>query len=130
MPRASRRCSRADSTTSSIALIPHAEALEAFRALARDRVYHSAVVLNLQSPGAAILGELLEAFVGAVEAAVAGALAAAARARCWIFSRGSSSPPTAGRRPISTRACSAITDFVSGMTDSYAVAIAAKVRAL
>jgi len=63
-----------------ITLIPHAEMLQAFRALARDRVYHSAVVLNLQSPGAAVLGELLEGFVGAVEAAAAGAPAPGAGA--------------------------------------------------
>ena len=112
-----------------IALIPHAEALQAFRALARDRVYHSAVVLNLQSPGAAILGELLEAFVGAVESGAGGA-----------------SPPGAGAildllpgqfllsdgRPASDvyARVLAITDFVSGMTDSYAVAVAQKLRSL
>ena len=88
-----------------IALIPHAEALEAFRALARDRVYHSAVVLNLQSPGAAILGELLEAFIGAADAAVTGSRAAAVRAVLDILP-GSSSAPRAGRRAIFMRVCS------------------------
>ena len=112
-----------------ITAIPHAAALEAFRVLARDRVYHSAVVLNLQSPGAAILGELLEAFVGAVEAAAQGAAQPRARAILGFlpdqFLSGGGKPA----RDLYARVL-AITDFISGMTDSYAVALAAKVRAL
>jgi dGTPase len=112
-----------------IAVIPHAGALEAFRALARDRVYHSAVVLNLQSPGAAILGELLQAFIGAVEALASGASAPGERA-ILQFLPGQFLPQA--DRPASELYARvlAITDFVSGMTDSYAVAVAAKLRAL
>ncbi len=112
-----------------IALIPHAAGLEAFRALARERVYQSAVVLNLQSPGAAILGELLDAFVGAVEAAARGGLAPRERAILeflpgqFLCADGRPAADLYGR-------VLAITDFVSGMTDSYAVAMAEKVKAL
>jgi dGTPase len=112
-----------------IALIPHAEALEAFRALARDRVYHSAVVLNLQSPGAAILGELLEAFVGAVESAAAGDTAPRARAILDLLPGQFLSAEGRPAADLYARVL-AITDFVSGMTDSYAVAVVAKLRAL
>jgi dGTPase len=112
-----------------IALIPHAEALEAFRTLARDRVYHSAVVLNLQSPGAAILGELLEAFVAAVETAAAGALPP--RERAILDFLPGQFLASAGKPAADLYArVLAITDFVSGMTDSYAVAVLAKLRAL
>ena len=112
-----------------IALIPHAAALEAFRALARDRVYHSAVVLNLQSPGAAILGELLQAFVGAVEAAAAGAATPRERAILeFLPGQFLSADGRPAAQPYAR--VLAITDFISGMTDSYAVAVAAKVRAL
>ena len=112
-----------------IAVIPHAQTLEAFRALARERVYHSAVVLNLQSPGAAILEELLQAFVGAVEAVVNGSPLAQARA---ILEFLPGQFLSADGRPASELYARvlAITDFISGMTDSYAVAVAAKVRAL
>lgn len=112
-----------------IALIPHAEALEAFRALARDRVYHSAVVLNLQSPGAAILGELLDAFVGAVELAAAGAAPPRARATLEFLPGQFLSADGRPAADLYARVL-AITDFVSGMTDSYAVAVVAKLRAL
>ncbi len=112
-----------------IALIPHAEALEAFRVLARDRVYQSAVVLNLQSPGAAILGALLDAFVGAVEAAVTGA--SLPRARAILGFLPGQFLCADGRPAVDLYArVLAITDFVSGMTDSYAVAVVAKLRAL
>jgi dGTPase len=112
-----------------IAVIPHAQALEAFRALARERVYHSAVVLNLQSPGAAILGELLDGFVGAVEAVVTGASAPGERALLDFLPGQFLCADGRPAADLYARVL-AITDFVSGMTDSYAVAMAAKLRAL
>ena len=112
-----------------IAVIPHANALEAFRVLARDRVYQSAVVLNLQSPGAAVLGDLLDAFVGAVEAAASGASAPGARAILEFLPGQFLSADGRPAADLYARVL-AITDFVSGMTDSYAVAVAAKGRAL
>ncbi len=112
-----------------IVLIAHARALEAFRALARDRVYQSAVVLNLQSPGAAILGELLDAFVGAVEAAVAGSSPPGASAILGFLPGQFLCADGRPAADLYARVL-AITDFVSGMTDSYAVAVATKVRAL
>ena len=112
-----------------ISLIPHAAALEAFRALARSRVYQSAVVLNLQSPGAAILGALLDAFVGAVE--VAATDLALPRARQILDLLPGQFLGADGRpAPELYARVLAVTDFVSGMTDSYAVAVAAKLRAL
>lgn len=110
-----------------VTLIPHAQSLEAFRALARDRVYHSAVVLNLQSPGAAILGELLDAFVGAVEAAAAGPVPPRARAILELLPGQFLCADGRPAAELYARVL-AITDFVSGMTDTYAVAVAAKVR--
>jgi dGTPase len=112
-----------------VAVIPHAAALEAFRALARDRVYQSAVVLNLQSPGAAILGGLLDAFVGAVEAAAKGAMPPRGREVLDLLPGQFLAAEGKPAADLYARVL-AITDFVSGMTDSYAVAVAAKVRAL
>ncbi len=112
-----------------VALIPHARSLEAFRTLARDRVYHSAVVLNLQSPGAAILGELLDALLGALEAAAEGSPPPRAREILgflpgqFLCADGRPAADLYARVLV-------ITDFVSGMTDSYAVAIAAKLRVM
>ena len=112
-----------------IAHIPHADALEAFRALARERVYHAAVVLNVQSPGAAILGTLLDAFVGAVESTAAGRVSP--RDRAVIELLPGQFLANAGQPAAQLYArLLGITDFVSGMTDSYAVAMAQKVRAL
>ncbi len=112
-----------------IAVIPHAAALEAFRTLARERVYQSAVVLNLQSPGAAVLGELLDAFVGAVEAAASGLALPQARAVLDLLPGQFLAADGRPAAELYARVL-AVTDFVSGMTDSYAVAVAAKVRAL
>jgi dGTPase len=87
------------------------------------------VVLNLQSPGAAILGELLDAFVGAVELAAAGAAPPRARATLEFLPGQFLSADGRPAADLYARVL-AITDFVSGMTDSYAVAVVAKLRAL
>ena len=86
------------------------------------------MVLNLQSPGAAILGELLDAFVGAVEAAAGGAAAPGARAILELLP---GQFLCAGGKPASGLYARllGVTDFVSGMTDSYAVAVVKKLRA-
>jgi dGTPase len=112
-----------------IAVIPHAAALEAFRALARERVYQSAVVLNLQSPGAAVLGELLDAFVGAVE--VAATDLELPQARAVLDFLPDQFLAAAGRPAAELYArVLAVTDFISGMTDSYAVSVGQRVRSL
>ena len=87
------------------------------------------MVLNLQSPGAAILGELLDAFVGAVEAAASGAPAAGARALLDFLPGQFLSADGRPAAELYARVL-AITDFVSGMTDSYAVAVGEKIRSL
>ena len=112
-----------------VALIPHADALQAFRALARDRVYDSAVVLNLQSPGAAILGKLLDAFVGAVEATAGGTSSRLEREILGLLPEQFLCSDGRPAADLYARVLG-ITDFVSGMTDSYAVAVVAKLRAL
>ncbi|HUX23153.1 MAG TPA: hypothetical protein VMV87_00915, partial [Burkholderiales bacterium] len=79
--------------------------------------------------GAAILGELLDGFVGAVEAAAAGASAPGERAILGFLPGQFLCADGRPAADLYARVL-AIADFVSGMTDSYAVAMAGKIRAL
>jgi dGTPase len=72
---------------------------------------------------------MLDAFVGAVEAAAAGTILPGARAILDLLPGQFLSAEGRPAAELYARVL-AITDFVSGMTDSYAVAVAAKLRAL
>jgi dGTPase len=75
-----------------------AGALEAFKNLAARRVYRSAPVIGIETPGFSVLGSLLESFVGA---------------GTGLFPEGPEADPY--QRILK------VTDYISGMTDSFAV---------
>ena len=114
-----------------VSIIPHAEPLEALRDLAMRRVYGSAPAREAGGPGHEVLGELLSAFLGAVTTAAEqpGATTARWHAILAVVPDQFLGPSRVPERNLYRRVLG-VTDFVSGMTDSYAVAVAAKVRAL
>ncbi|TAK52534.1 MAG: dNTP triphosphohydrolase [Betaproteobacteria bacterium] len=112
-------------------VVPHAEQLEAMRALAERRVYGSAPAREARAPGVEVLGELLAAFVGAVDAAAAdpGALSARFRSVFDMIPDQFLAPQRAPAADLYARVLG-ITDYVSGMTDSYAVAMRERLAGL
>ncbi len=112
-------------------VVRHAGELEAMRALAERRVYGSAPAREARAPGVEVLGELLAAFVGAVNAAAEKPAALSARARAILamipdqFLAAHGAPDA----DLYSRVLG-ITDYVSGMTDSYAVAMRERIAAL
>ncbi len=109
-----------------VSLIPQAEALEAFRDLARKNVYQAAPVLGIKQPGLSALGELLEAFVGATEKWAAGQREPGIQEVLamvpvqFVDAKRVSNEALYGR-------VMGITDFVAGMTDSFAAGVLRKV---
>lgn len=106
-------------------VMPHAAELEAMRVLAERRVYGSVPAREAKAPGVEVLGVLLSAFVGAVNAA-----APDARQRAIVaMIPGQFLAP--GRKPDADPYARVlgITDYVSGMTDSYAVAMRERLAA-
>lgn len=112
-------------------VIPHAGELEALRRLAEGRVYGSGPAREAGAPGVEVLGELLTAFLGAVESAAAGDAQPARRTRA-ILGMIPDQFLAAGRVPDADpyRRALAITDFVSGMTDRFAVLTRRRLAAL
>jgi len=112
-------------------VVPHAGELEAMRALAERRVYGSAPAREARAPGVEVLGELLAAFLGAVNAAAENPAALSARAHAVLAMIPDQflAPQRAPAADLYPRVLG-ITDYVSGMTDSYAVAMRERLAVL
>ncbi len=114
-----------------LAHLPRREALERLILVAREKIYCAAEVVEIQAAGFQVIGELLERFVQAVDdIAEQGAAAAPknqmlARLIPGQF-KGNGDAVSANRY----RRLLQLTDFVSGMTDSYAVSLYKKVTGI
>lgn len=105
--------------------IDGAQDFRRFRQLAADRLYDERSKLELQVAGFEIIGWLLQALCEAVERMAAGT-GASERARMLV------GLIPAGLQPLHTRArydrLLAVTDFVAGMTDTYALELYRRLR--
>ena len=101
--------------------------LKAIDDVSQDKIYTAREVLEVEIPGYDVLGGLLEAFVPAVEETVKGEATARRRGIYRLL-------PKAIQRKLKTeeKYCRLlrITDFVSGMTDSYAVSLYKQIKGI
>ncbi|QKT02972.1 deoxyguanosinetriphosphate triphosphohydrolase [Ectothiorhodospiraceae bacterium 2226] len=111
--------------------IPAAPAVQGLLEIAMARIYVAPQVMEVEAAGFEVLGGLLEAFVAAAEEVAAHGARAASRSR--VFLRlipeqfiGSATAP----EPAAYRRLLGITDFVSGMTDSYAVTLYKRIKGI
>ena len=111
-----------------VPLLDHIEGAQdfrRFRQLATDRLYDERSKLELQVAGFEIIGWLLQALCEAVERMAAGT-GASERARMLV------GLIPAGPQPLHTRGryerLLAVTDFVAGMTDTYALELYRRLR--
>lgn len=111
--------------------IPAAEAMQALKACGENQVYVSKPVIEVEAAGFEVLGGLLEAFVTTVNDIAANGSNASPKSRMLIhlIPEQFAGP---GRQPLADpyRRVLAITDFVSGMTDSYAVSLYKKLTGI
>jgi dGTPase len=105
--------------------------MQALKACAETKVYVSQPVVEIEAAGFEVLGGLLQAFVTTVNDIAERGVAASPKSRMLIYLIpeqfvGSKRQPHSElyRRVLS------ITDFVSGMTDSYAVALYKKITGI
>lgn len=112
-------------------LLPAARHLRAFLELATRRLYFSSGVVDVATAGFEVLGGLLEAFVAAVEDVAEAGTRASPRNRMllhlmpeqFLGAQANPGPDLYGR-------LLGVTDFVSGMTDSYAVSLYKKLTGI
>ena len=111
--------------------IPHAGALKAFSELGKRKVYQSRPVLEIEAPGFSVLGSLMEAFVGAANEMADKKAGAEGHSRS-LFGLIPSQFLGPDRTPDADlyRRVLQVTDYVAGVTDSYAVDLFRKVRGM
>jgi dGTPase len=101
--------------------------LETIDNVSQDKIYTAREVLEVEIPGYDVLGGLLEAFVPAVEETVRGEATARRKGIYRLL-------PKAIQRKLKTEGkyCRLlrVTDFVSGMTDSYAVSLYKQIKGI
>ncbi len=111
--------------------IPAADAMRALKECGEQQVYVSRPVVEVEVAGFEVLGGLLEAFVTTVNDIADHGPNASSRSRMLIYLIPEQFVGL-GRVPAADpyRRALAITDFVSGMTDSYAVALFKKLTGM
>ncbi|MDG4551769.1 MAG: deoxyguanosinetriphosphate triphosphohydrolase [Candidatus Contendobacter sp.] len=112
-------------------IIPAADAMRALKDCGEKQVYVSRPVVEVEAAGFEVLGGLLEAFMGTVVDIADHGPNASSKSRMLIhlIPEQFAGP---GRQPSADpyRRALAITDFVSGMTDSYAVTLFKKLTGI
>ncbi|MCP5159473.1 MAG: deoxyguanosinetriphosphate triphosphohydrolase [Gammaproteobacteria bacterium] len=112
-------------------VIPAAEAMRALKDCGENQVYVSKPVVEVEAAGFEVLAGLLEAFITSVNDLSAHGSHASPKSRMLIYLIPEQFAGI-GRHPADDlyRRVLAITDFVSGMTDSYAVALFKKLTGI
>ncbi len=111
--------------------LPAADALEACKATALQHLYYSNNVVEIAAAGFEVLGGLLEAFGGAVEEVSRRGDDASARGKMLVNLVPDQFLERKGHRePDPYSRLLGVTDFVSGMTDSYAVSLFKKITGI
>ncbi len=108
--------------------IDQADAFAAFKGVAQERVYDARPVVEVKACGFEVIAGLLDAFVGAIEDRAARGDAAGSRSRTLLRLMPRPLPDPAALSPY--RRALLATDFVAGMTDSYAVALYQRIRGI
>ncbi|MDD3018127.1 MAG: deoxyguanosinetriphosphate triphosphohydrolase [Comamonas sp.] len=105
-----------------------AQELKAFKTLAREKVYSARPVVEIEACGFEVIGGLLEAFVGAINAKATKSETGKVRTRTLLSlmlkTKADLEQLSAYERVLLA------TDFVSGMTDSFAVDLYQRIRGI
>ncbi len=106
-----------------------AKGMQALRALGEQRIYMAPPVVEIEAAGFEVLAGLLAVFGGAIEAQARDQLNARDRMRLKLIPP-QFLGPNGGVHPDPYQRLLRLTDFVSGMTDTYAVSLYKKVTGI
>lgn len=108
--------------------ISRAEEFRAFKSLAKEKVYSARPVVEVEACGFEVIAGLLKAFVGAINAKAGNHGSGQARARTLL---GLMPNIPADLGSLGAYECTLLaTDFVAGMTDSFAVELYQRIRGI
>jgi dGTPase len=112
-------------------MIPKSDELEQLLRLARERIYIAPEVVEIETAGFEVISELLERFVQVIDDIAEHAERATPKSKMTslLIPEQFIGPQRAASNDLYTRLLR-LTDFVSGMTDSYAVSLYKKVTGI
>lgn len=110
------------------ARMQHSNELAAFKELAKKKVYCTRPVIEVEACGFEVIGGLLDAFVGAIETKVNSSPIGKTRSRTLLNLLPVGVELTVTLTPYQRMMVA--TDFVSGMTDSFAVELYQRIRGI
>ncbi|WP_250492911.1 deoxyguanosinetriphosphate triphosphohydrolase [Caballeronia sp. GAWG1-1] len=108
--------------------ITHAAEFKKFKQVGRAKVYNSRPVVEVEACGFEVIGGLLSAFVGAMDDLALNKTSASVRSKTLVRLT-SFDPDVLAAASHYERAVYA-TDYISGMTDSYAVTLYQRIRGI
>lgn len=112
-----------------LAEVPAAKGMQSLRELGEQRIYMAPPVVEIEAAGFEVLAGLLAVFGGAIEAQARNQINARDRMRLKLIPP-QFLGPNGGVHPDPYQRLLRLTDFVSGMTDSYAVSLYKKVTGI
>lgn len=111
-----------------IACIPLCKELKAFKALAKQKVYSARPVVEIEACGFEVIGGLLKSFVGAINTKARNLGTGEVRTRTLLSLMPKTTLDLTQLAPYERTLLA--TDFVSGMTDSFAVELYQRIRGI
>ena len=112
-----------------ISEIPTAEALDVIKKISKEKIYSYRSVVEREAAGYEVLGGLLEIFVKAVSESAEGKTSQKSKTILKLLPKQFLAEEGKADEDLYTRLLK-ITDFVSGMTDSYAVSLYRKIKGI
>lgn len=112
-------------------MFPNRQAMDRLIEVARERIYQAPEVVEIQAAGFQVIGDLLERFIDVLDDVAEHGQLATARSRMVsrLISEQFIGPDRIPSSSTYTRLLR-LTDFVSGMTDSYAVSLYKKLTGI
>lgn len=110
------------------ASIPLSREFKAFKDLAKQKVYIARPVVEIEACGFEVIGGLLDSFVRAIDVKAKGVEKGQARARTLLNLMPKTSVDLGTARPFERTLLT--TDYVSGMTDSFAVDLYQRIQGI
>jgi len=110
---------------------PKRNEMEQLITSARERIYQAGEVVEIQTAGFQVIGELLERFIQVLDDIAENGDSATARSQmtCRLISEQFIGPDRVPSPQVYTRLLR-LTDYVAGMTDSYAVSLYKKITGI
>ena len=112
-----------------MSLLPFSEVLEKIQRISVEKIYSFTSVVEREAAGYEVIGGLLDSFISSVNAAASGNISPKSKTLLKLLPEQFLGDEGKPANDLYTRLLN-ITDFISGMTDSFAVSLYRKIKGI